>query len=85
MTETVTQEPVPKELSDEPSDIDCKAIGLFDKVYSTQWNGHDPSMKELHEIPKTLQLKSPDDDFGAKRILHGYWQPSKKEWPMLRK
>lgn len=34
--ETVTQEPVLKS-SDKPSDIDWKAIDLFDKIYGTQW------------------------------------------------
>lgn len=51
--------PVIPETPDSLSDQDWKEFNPIDKQYSTQQEGHDPNMKEPHEMTKIPQRKSP--------------------------
>ena len=54
--------PVILETPDSLSDQDWKEFNLIDKQYGTQWEGHDPNMKEPHEMTEIPQRKSPTEN-----------------------
>ncbi|ODM21415.1 hypothetical protein SI65_02258 [Aspergillus cristatus] len=57
-----------KSLSKLPNQ-DWSANDFLDEEYSTQRNGHDPNVEELHEIPETPQNATPRNDEHEKQIL----------------
>ena len=57
-TEDITQEPVQELSPDNLVDEDWQGIDFFDKEYSIQWNGHEPNMEKLLEVPNTPQSES---------------------------
>ena len=54
--------PVIPEMPDSLSNQDQKEFNLIDKQYGTQWEGHDPNMKEPHEMTEIPQRKSPTEN-----------------------
>ena len=57
-TEDITQEPVQGLSPDNLVNEDWQGIDFLDKEYSIQWNGHEPNMEKLLEVPNTPQSES---------------------------
>ena len=58
-TEVIThQEPVQELSPDSLPDKDWQGIDFLNEEYSIQWNGHEPNMEELLEVPNTPQSES---------------------------
>ena len=57
-TEDITQEPVQEMTPDSLPDEDWQGIDFLDEEYGIQWNGHEPNMEELLEVPDTPQSES---------------------------
>ena len=58
-TEVIThQEPVQELSPDSLPDEDWQGIDFLDEEYSIQWNGHEPNMEKLLEVPNTPQSGS---------------------------
>ena len=56
-TEVIThQEPVQELSPDSLPDEDWQGIDFLDEEYGIQWNGHEPNMEELLEVPNTTHL-----------------------------
>ena len=57
-TEDITQEPVQGLSPDNLVNEDWQGIDFLDEEYSIQWNGHEPNMEKLLEVPNTPQSES---------------------------
>ena len=57
-TEDITQEPVQGLSPDNLVNEDWQGIDFLDEEYGIQWNGHEPNMEKLLEVPNTPQSES---------------------------
>ena len=57
-TEDITQEPVQGLSPDNLVNEDWQGIDFLDEEYGIQWNGHEPNMEKLLEVPNIPQSES---------------------------
>ena len=68
-SEKAINEPVHEKSLGELPNQDWSVNDFLDEEYGAQWNGHDPNVEELHEIPETPQNATSGNDEHEEQIL----------------